>query len=293
MKNILLKSLIIIIFILIFMNNNIFYSIIYNTTLIWFKNLVPNIFPIMIITSLIIESNLIFDLSNIFGNLFSKIFKTSRYSIFVFILSIFTGSPSNAKYINDLYNNKLISKEETTKILLFTTNFNSLLIYNLISAYISGYNSLKIIITLILTNIIIGLLNRNIDITLLPIKQINNKINLSKIIKDSIDTMLMILGVLICFNLLINIVPINNIILKNIFNGFLEVTTALKSLESINISIRIKELLTLVYLSFGGLSIHLQIKSILIDTNYVLFFKNKLLSIFISLFIYYVLIYMV
>lgn len=293
MKNILLKSLIIIIFILIFINNNIIYSTIYNTTLIWFKNLVPNILPIMIITSLIIESNLIFDLTNLLGNIFSRIFKTSRYSIFIFILSIFTGSPSNAKYINDLYNNKLISKDESTKILLFTTNFNSLLIYNLISIYLGKYISIKIIITLILTNIIIGLLNRNYDITLLPTKQINNKINLTKIIKDSIDTMLMILGVLICFNLLINIVPINNIILKNLFNGFLEVTTALKSLESINISIKLKELLTLVYLSFSGLSIHLQIKSILIDTNYVLFFKNKLLSIFISLFIYYVLIYMV
>lgn len=290
MKNILLKSLIIIIFILIFINNNIIYSTIYNTTLIWFKNLVPNILPIMIITSLIIESNLIFDLTNLLGNIFSRIFKTSRYSIFIFILSIFTGSPSNAKYINDLYNNKLISKDESTKILLFTTNFNSLLIYNLISIYLGKYISIKIIITLILTNIIIGLLNRNYDITLLPTKQINNKINLTKIIKDSIDTMLMILGVLICFNLLINIVPINNIILKNLFNGFLEVTTALKSLESINISIKLKELLTLVYLSFSGLSIHLQIKSILTDTNYILFLKNKLFSIFISLFIYYVLI---
>ena len=290
MKNILLKSLIIIIFILIFINSNIIYSTIYNTTLIWFKNLVPNILPIMIITSLIIESNLIFDLTNLLGNIFSRIFKTSRYSIFVFILSIFTGSPSNAKYINDLYNNKLISKDEATKILLFTTNFNSLLIYNLISIYLGKYISIKIIITLILTNIIIGLLNRNIDITLLPTKQINNKINLTKIIKDSIDTMLMILGVLICFNLLINIVPINNIILKNLFNGFLEVTTALKSLETINISIKLKELLTLVYLSFSGLSIHLQIKSILTDTNYILFLKNKLFSTFISLFIYYVLI---
>lgn len=293
MKNILFKTIIIIIFILIFMNNNIIYSTIYKTTLIWFKNIVPNILPIMIITSLIIESNLIFDITNLFGNLFSKIFKTSKYSIFVFILSIFTGSPSNAKYINDLYANNLITKEETTKILLFTTNFNSLLIYSLISSYLSKYNSIKIIITLILTNIVIGLLNRGINITLLSQKDISNNINLSKIIKDSIDTMLMILGVLICFNILIDILPINNLILKNIFNGFLEVTTALKGLENININIKLKELLTLIYLSFGGLSIHMQIKSILIDTNYILFLKNKLLSIFISLFIYYILICMI
>ena len=44
-----------------------------------------------------------------------------------------------------------------------------------------------------------------------------------------------------------------------------------------------KELLSLIYLSFGGLSIHLQIKSILPDTNYKLFLKNRLLSIIISI----------
>lgn len=288
MKNILLKTLIIIILILIFINNHIMYNTIYTTTIIWFKNIVPNILPMFIITSLIIESNLIFNITNLFGNLFSKIFKTSKYSIFVFILSILSGSPSNAKYINDLYINNLITKEEANKILLFTTNFNSLLIYNLMITYLNKYNSIKIVIILILTNIIIGLLNRNINITITTIKKLNNKIDLSKIIKNTIDTLLMILGILICFNIILNILPIKNIIIKNIINGFLEVTTSLKTLETININIKLKEILTIIYLSFGGLSIHLQIKSIFPDTNYKLFLKNKLLSIIISIILFYV-----
>lgn len=289
MKNKLLKLSIIILFILIFINNNIIYKTIYTTTLIWFKNIVPNIFPMFIITSLIIESNLINNITNIFGNIFSKIFKTSSYSIFVFILSIFTGSPSNAKYIKDLYKNNLITKEECNKLLLFTTNFNSLLIYNLLNTYLSKYNSIKIIIVLILTNIIIGLLNRNLIINKINTKNIQNNIKLSQIIKDTIDTLLMILGTLICFNILINILPINNTLLKNIINGFLEVTTAINTLETLNITINLKQILTLTYLSFGGLSIHLQIKSILPDTNYKLFLKNKLLSIIISIILFYTL----
>ena len=288
MKNILLKTLIIIILILIFINNHIMYNTIYTTTIIWFKNIVPNILPMFIITSLIIESNLIFNITNLFGNLFSKIFKTSKYSIFVFILSILSGSPSNAKYINDLYINNLITKEEANKILLFTTNFNSLLIYNLMITYLNKYNSIKIVIILILTNIIIGLLNRNLNITITTIKKLNNKIDLSKIIKNTIDTLLMILGILICFNIILNILPIKNIIIKNIINGFLEVTTSIKTLETININIKLKEILTIIYLSFGGLSIHLQIKSIFPDTNYKLFLKNKLLSIIISIILFYV-----
>jgi len=282
MKNIITKLLIIIFFILIFIKKDIMYYTIYNTTIIWFKNIVPNLLPMFIITSLIIDSNLINNICKIFGKLFSKIFKTSIYGVFVFILSIFTGSPSNAKYIKDLYNNNLIDKKEINKLLLFTTNYNPLLIYNLLTLYLNKYTSIKLIIIIIITNIIIGILNRNTKIDYIPIKNINNTINLSKIIKDTIDTLLMILGTLICFNIIINILPITNNIIKNILNGILEITTALKNLEYLKLNIRLKEILSIIYLSFGGISIHMQIKSILPDTNYKLFLKNKIYSIIIS-----------
>jgi len=289
MKNILTKIIIIIFFILIFIKQDIMYITIYKTTLIWFKNIVPNLLPMFIITSLIVESNLIFYICKLFGKPFAKIFNTSYYGIFVFILSLFTGSPSNAKYIKDLYINNLIKKEECNKLLIFTTNYNPLLIYSLLSLYLNKYNSIKIIIILILSNIIIGLINRNHTIDILPTKKILNTINLSNIIKNTIDTLLMILGTLICFNIIVNLLPINNSIIKNILNGFLEITTALKSLEYLNVSIITKELLSIIYLSFGGISIHMQLKSILPDTNYKLFFKYKIISIFISFILWIIL----
>ena len=288
MKSKITKLIVIIFFILLLLRKDIIYITIYKTTLIWFKNIVPNLLPMFIIRSLIISTNLIKNICNIFGKIFQYIFNINKYGVYVYILSLISGSPSNAKYINDLYINNLITKEEANKILLFTTNFNSLLIYNLMITYLNKYNSIKIVIILILTNIIIGLLNRNLNITITTIKKLNNKIDLSKIIKNTIDTLLMILGILICFNIILNILPIKNIIIKNIINGFLEVTTSLKTLETININIKLKEILTIIYLSFGGLSIHLQIKSIFPDTNYKLFLKNKLLSIIISIILFYV-----
>lgn len=283
MKNKLTKLTIIFFFILIFIKKDIMYYTIYNTVILWFKNIVPNLLPMFIITSLIIESNLIINISNIFGKLFNKIFKCSNYGIFIYFLSLFTGSPSNAKYINDLVNNNLISNTLSDKLLLFTSNYNTLLIYSLLSLYLNKSISIKIIIIIIISNIIVGLIFRNINYIDLKTNYIKRKINISKIIKDTIDTLLMILGTLIFFNIIINLLPIKNMLLKNILNGFLEITTGLKGLEYLNISTNIKILLSTVYLSFGGLSIHTQIKSILPDTNYTLFLKSRLYAVIISI----------
>lgn len=283
MKNKLTKLTIIFFFILIFIKKDIMYYTIYNTVILWFKNIVPNLLPMFIITSLIIESNLIINICNIFGKLFNKIFKCSNYGIFIYFLSLFTGSPSNAKYINDLVNNNLISNTLSDKLLLFTSNYNTLLIYSLLSLYLNKSISIKIIIIIIISNIIVGLIFRNINYIDLKTNYIKRKINISKIIKDTLDTLLMILGTLIFFNIIINLLPIKNMLLKNILNGFLEITTGLKGLEYLDISTNIKILLSTVYLSFGGLSIHTQIKSILPDTNYTLFLKSRLYAIIISI----------
>lgn len=283
MKNKLTKLTIIFFFILIFIKKDIMYYTIYNTVILWFKNIVPNLLPMFIITSLIIESNLIINICNIFGKLFNKIFKCSNYGIFIYFLSLFTGSPSNAKYINDLVNNNLISNTLSDKLLLFTSNYNTLLIYSLLSLYLNKSISIKIIIIIIISNIIVGLIFRNINYIDLKTNYIKRKINISKIIKDTIDTLLMILGTLIFFNIIINLLPIKNMLLKNILNGFLEITTGLKGLEYLDISTNIKILLSTMYLSFGGLSIHTQIKSILPDTNYTLFLKSRLYAVIISI----------
>ena len=283
MKNKLTKLTIIFFFILIFIKKDIMYYTIYNTVILWFKNIVPNLLPMFIITSLIIESNLIINICNIFGKLFNKIFKCSNYGIFIYFLSLFTGSPSNAKYINDLVNNNLISNTLSDKLLLFTSNYNILLIYSLLTLYLNKSISIKIISIIIISNIIVGLIFRNMNYIDLKTNYIKRKINISKIIKDTIDTLLMILGTLIFFNIIINLLPIKNMLLKNILNGFLEITTGLKGLEYLDISTNIKILLSTVYLSFGGLSIHTQIKSILPDTNYTLFLKSRLYAMIISL----------
>ena len=285
MKSKLTKILVIIFFVLILIKKDIMYITIYKTTLIWFKNIVPNLLPMFIISSLIINSNLINNICTILGKPFEYIFNINKYGAYVYLLSLISGSPSNAKYIKDLRINNLITKDEQDKLLTFTMNYNPLLIISLLSFYLPENISYKILLIIILSNFLTGIIMRNKKkLSSNNIIKIN-KTNLSIIIKDTLDTLLMILGTLIFYNLLINLLTINIPILKNLLNGGLEITTALTNLKNIDISLNIKIFLTLIYLSFGGLSIHTQIKSILPDTNYKLLIKSRLICITISLFL--------
>ncbi len=89
-------------------------------------------------------------------------------------------------------------------------------------------------------------------------------------IKNSIDTLLTILGTLACF-LIISSIIINKLNLNNytsaILKGILEITMGIKSLSSLNIPNIYITVITSMFLSFGGLSIHMQVLSFLIDTK--------------------------
>ena len=171
-------------------------------------------------------------------------------------------------------------------LLIFVFDFLSVFLVNLkkLKKNIKKTISVVMIFIIIISNFITGLIFRNNKCTIINNTNYNSKnINISNIIKDTIDTLLMILGTLIFYNIIINLIPISNPIIKNIFNGTVEITTSLSSLKYIDISINIKILLSIIYLSFNGLSIHTQIKSILPDTNYNLFIKSRILCIFISI----------
>ena len=49
----------------------------------------------------------------------NKLFKVSENCSFAFIMSILSGTPSNAKYLKDLYDNSFYKKERTEKFLSF------------------------------------------------------------------------------------------------------------------------------------------------------------------------------
>ena len=106
----------------------------------------------------------------------------------------------------------------------------------------------------------------------------NHRLKISKsfgtIISDSIingvNTLLLILGTITMFLIVTTVInktiPLNPFC-QAIINGIVEMTQGLKYISILNIPLKIKTLISTMFISFGGVSVHMQIISILNDTK--------------------------
>ncbi len=274
---------------------------------VWKNNIFPSLFPFFILSEFLINFGFVEFSSEIFKPIMNKLFKADSACSFIFIMSMISGFPSGAKYTKQLYLKKIIDEKSAGKILAFTHFSNPLFILGTIS--ISFLNNkevgLLILICHYITNVIIGLIFRNYH----PTKEIKNTFSFKKAIDDmhnkrisnnksfgeiitnslinSIDTLLLILGTITIF-LVITTVINNNFNLNNYYqsliNGFFEMSQGLKSVSLLDIPLKVKSVISIIIISFGGLSVHIQVLSIISDTKikYLPFFTGRILHALIS-----------
>lgn len=300
-KNLLyLVVLIIVLFEMLFNSSTIINSVNFSFSLC-INNLFPSLFPFMILSNILMEYGFVEISSELLKPFMTKIFKVDQYASFVLILSLISGSPSNAKYINELLNKKIIDEKQANKILLFTHFVNPLFIINTIGVTFLHNKILGIIILIshYLGNFIIGIIFRNYHkinltskiniknaITTLEKKRNNFIIILTNSIISSINTLLIILGVITTCLIITSLININPI-----FNGILEITQGLKYISTTNLEILKKVILTTFLISFGGFSIHAQNFSILNNKKikYIPFLIARIIHGIISSIIVYIL----
>lgn len=253
--------------ILIFKNYEIVLKSALDATTIWLNKVFPYLFIMIIIQDLLINLN------------FSSFFKNT--AIYIFIMSLLSGTPSGTYIISKLKQQNIISKEYANTCLIFTFFANPLFLYSILnSIFLSKFITIRLMLILYLTNLFLYFIYKK-D---LPSngKSINtNEINLSSSIKTSINTTITVLGVITFYLILSNIIitEFNIIYPFNIFfKGFLEMTQGLASL--INSSIKFKEVIAMIFISFGGFSIHTQVSCILNEANlsYKYFFKGRIIQ---------------
>lgn len=284
MIKLLKKMSIILLIILTIIKRPIITTAIIDAINIWINNIFPSLFPILIISDLIISTDLIKIITDNIGFLFNKLFKVSKYSSYVFIISLLSGCPSNAKYIKDLLDHNLISKEEAIKTLSMSLLYNPILILS-ITTFLHKSDVYLIIIFNIIINLIIGLINRNIKCQYLNNDYLlQRNFNLISSISSTIDTLLLVLGSLVLFIALSSIIPFNHPLLDGIF----EITNGIKEMALIS-NYQDKLMITGILMSFGGLSIQTQIKSILkdYDLEYSLFYKSRIIHLILFILLLY------
>lgn len=274
---ILIISLIILMFSCLIYKTIVFDTISYSLN-IWVNTLIPSMFPFFVISDILINYNVDDYIPKFIINIIKKSFNISKNGSSIFLLSLISGFPAGARNIKNYYNKGLINIDEANHLILFTHFSNPIFIMSTVA--ILFLNNIKygyiILISHYLGNFIIGILIRNKS-------SIDNKNytkekcicqNFSKIlissIKSSIDTLLLILGTLTSFLIVssfvikfLNLPLYEGVILK----GILEITMGLKSLSMINISDIYKVVISSMFLSFGGLSIHLQVISQIVDID--------------------------
>ena len=293
----------------IFLNSNTLNQTITFSSNLFLKNIMPSLFPMFIISSILVE----IDIPKVLGNIFKKpmniLFKTKGEGAFIFFMSMITGFPSSAKYINDLLNKKQINTKDAQKILMFSFFSNPLFIVNTVGIMFlkSQKIGIMLLISHILGNIIIGIIFKNYNQTksipntkINNLKYLNTKINNTNLfkvlitsIKTSIETLINIFGIITFFLIIINILFKTKNIITIPLIGILEMTSGLKYLSLSNIDYNIKVLLSMFLISFGGFSVHFQIMSILHKkkVKYLPFLISRIIHGIISVLILIIIIY--
>ena len=304
-SNLFIVILSFIILILIIINKTLVSKTIITSFGIWFNTLVPSMFPMFILSDILISYNFTEYIPNGVVSFVSRIFNISKNAVLILFLSMISGFPANAVNIKNSYDKGLISKSEAEHLLLFNHFANPLFILQTVGIFYLNNNKYGVVILLshIFSNIVIGLLFRKKNHYSLDnyISKSNKSQSignvLSNSIKKTIDSLLMISGTITLFlilsTLIINIFHTNSY-LSLAIQSILEMTMSLSYLSILSASDTVKVIIASMIVSFGGLSIHLQVISSLDDTlKYKNYFIGRIYQVIISAIISFILMYII
>lgn len=287
-KNIILIYLLLSFELLILINSNQIINSVKESSLMFILKIFPSLFPTMVLGNLLIKNNVHLIVPNLIKKIFNKLFNFNDTIVGIFIISMLTGTPSNAIYINEYLNKNLINEKQAENLLCITHFINPLFVVGGVG--IGIFNNMKIgfllLLLLWISNFIKAYLNRKNFITNLNKNNIYIQESfiktLTSSIKVSINSLLMIFGIVITFNILVTL--ISNIFNFSLFTNFiinamLEMTGGIIKLSYLNINIIIKFILSYFILNFGGLCIHMQALS-MIENKKIRYLKYLIFRLF-------------
>lgn len=271
------------ILILFIFNLDIIITSVLDSSYLFFNNIFVSTFPFIILSKILIYFDYHLFLSNTIGKALSKIFNIDKNSSIVVILSMLTSEPSNSIYLKNLLDNNIINENEANKVLAFTYFPSIAFIIGTIGIKLHDNVNIGIVLLLsnYLCNILIGLYLRKYKYDNENIIINQNKESFFTMIKNSIiesfNTSMIILGNIIIFTIIINL--LNKYIylgesIRAILSGILELTNGINNTSLLNIDNIFKITLSCFILNFSGLSIIMQSKSIL--SNYKINIKKIL-----------------
>lgn len=251
---------------------------------IWLFNVYPALFTFYIISSCLINFDIIKKISFI-AKPFVKFENQKAYELF--ITGIFVGNPSITSLIMNEYEVETISLNDTKKLLKTTSFFNPLFIITIVcGAYLYHIKyALIILVSILLTNLLIGMFIKSEKIIYGKQKPINPTIRLDTIfnaINQAITLLLLVAGIMVFANILkfsviyfLDLLKINSPVL-NFFTSLFEVSTGLVDIFNTENNILILFPIATFMFAFQGVSVNMQVLNIIYEH------KIKFLPIFMT-----------
>ena len=240
---------------------------------VFVKNVLPSLMPFFILTDILLNYKYFDNLKHIFK---------FKYVNFL-IVSMISGLPSNAKYLSYMIKNNSISISDASRVLAFSFFPNPMFIIGTVGVLLNNKVYPIIVLGILyLSSFIVYLINykslENKDFV-----SDKSKVEFFNLLKSSIQNsfsaLLVILGIIVVFTIIINIVKeylrINQLTLT-IINIILELTTGVKSISILNIPLVYKYTLLAFGISMSGISVIMQAFGIMsgYKLNYKIFIKS-------------------
>lgn len=266
---------------LLFSKNNL--VAVKNGLTLWATSVVPSLFPFFVATELLMHTNIVNFFGRICERFMEPIFHIHGRGAFGFIMGLISGYPMGAKIACEFRKHQICSKVECERLLSFTNNSGPLFIVGTVGISMFGNTTigLLLLITHVLASITVGFLfrfwkwekNRSSDTpSYATPKNMVTFSNLGEILSESIanstQTIFMIGGFVVIFSSILSILKTSGIVTNVYLLGLLEITNGISSISHLHIkNISLSIIFTAFLLGFGGISVLLQVWSIIAKSD--------------------------
>lgn len=263
---------------------------------LWFQTVLPTLLPFAIISNLLIQTNTVFVISKWMSPILSRVFNVSAPATYAIFVGFLCGYPMGAKAISDLIMNKQISQKEGQYLLSFCNNTSPIFIISFVVTQHFQDNTLLFPTLLILTfsPILCSFYFRKYYKSEAYIKQKTEDLPicfhfniLDNAIMNGFETLTKVGGYIILFSILFRLGKHLNI---PFLMPFLEITNGIPYITNMNISFKIKYVITLCLTSFGGICAIFQTNSMIHDVGLSIkkYQKEKLITAMVTSLLAYV-----
>ena len=237
--------------------------------LLWFEVLVPTLLPFMMISRLLIKSNILQIVSPVLTPVIGHFFHTNAMGAYCILCGFLCGYPMGAKMICDLYEEHAFTKEHAEYLLCFCNNVSPGFISGFIIQTCLKRTDLLPVTLLILYGVPVlfsfilrFFQNDSLKNNFSSIRTVSAKYSITfydwnDLIMNSFDGIVNLGGYVIVFRIITEFIlsiSVMSPLLKGIFAGLFEITSGIPFIMQADTVFHLQYILVLMIAAFGGMS---------------------------------------